>query len=129
MSDRLEAIKKTFGIQVHNIQWLIDEVERLREEYKIYGDTISQIMEERDSLTKERDDLQREFSFHKGITKDHNNELYERIESLTKERDRFKRIAENLLSDYNWIQYNEYSNEPIKLEDFEEPIDREADSL
>jgi len=58
-----------------------------------------------------------------------NNIKREQIESLTKERNRFKRIAENLLSDYNWIQYNEYSNEPIKLEDFEEPIDREADSI
>ena len=38
---------------------LIAEVEKLREEYKRYGDTISQIMEERDSLTKELEELKK----------------------------------------------------------------------
>ena len=85
-------------------RWLVDEANSLRSNEDTYQECIDYTANEIVRLNQEMD-------------------------SLTKERDRFKRIAENLLSDYNWIQYNEYSNEPIKLEDFEEPIDREADSL
>jgi len=82
-----------------DVEKLIAEVERLEYAVEAMQDTANKDKvrhrEQIDSLTKERDDLQREFSFHKGITKDHNNELYERINSLTKERDELKVKREN----------------------------------
>ena len=55
--DRNEPIDLNEIIEVADLEKLIQEIEKLREEYKRYGDTISQIMEERDSLTKENAEL------------------------------------------------------------------------
>jgi len=70
MSDRLEAIKETFkdghGVQHHNLEWLVAEVERLRSNIVdsewfgknfVQREIVAAMQDQIESLTKERDEL------------------------------------------------------------------------